>query len=85
VDPNVTDTGFGASQCEVPGEVPRFVGRAEGGGEHKPGVLPDFGGLGALSGLAVGAQLKRGDTDVGQRQDGLGAGCLGLAVEQLAA
>jgi hypothetical protein len=83
--PDVADASLGAAQSEVAGEVTRLVGSAEGGGEHKPGVPPDITSPCAVSGLPLGPELERGQADIRKRKNRFGTGCLGFAVEQLAA
>ena len=66
------------------GEVPRFIGRAVGGGEHQPGFLPGVTGRGPVAALPLGPELECGHADVGQRQGGFGGRGLGLAMVELA-
>jgi hypothetical protein len=76
VDLDVADTGLGAPQCEMPGEVPRLVGRAVAGGEYEPGLLPVVASPSPIGGLALGAQLERGHADVGQGRNASASGVL---------
>jgi hypothetical protein len=85
VDSDLADARLRAAQGEVAGEVPRFVGGAEGGGEHKLVVLPYIASPCAVRGLALGTELERSQADVGKRKDRLGTRGLGFAMEQLAA
>ena len=82
---DVADACLLAARGEVAGEVPRFIGRAVGGGEHKPGVLPGVVCSDPVPVLSLGAELERGHADIGQRQGGFRAWCLGLAVLELPA
>ena len=66
VDLDVADPNLGAAQGEVPGFVRRAVGR----GEHEPGVLSDVVRGGPVAGLLFGAELEHGDADAWQRQGG---------------
>jgi hypothetical protein len=82
---DVADASLLAPQGEVTGEVPWFVGRAVGGGEHQPGFLPGVTRRGPVAALPLGPEFERGHADVGQRQGGFGGRGLGLAVVEVAA
>jgi hypothetical protein len=84
VDLDIADARLLAAEREVAGEVPRLVGSAERGREDQRSVLPGIANGGPASRLALGAELERRDADIGQRQDGLRAWRLGLAVTEFA-
>jgi len=67
---DVADARLLAAQGEVASEVPRPAGSAERGGEDQGSVLPGIADCSPVPRLALGVDPERGDTDIGQRQDG---------------
>jgi hypothetical protein len=59
VDLDVADASLLASQSKVAGEVPRFIGRAVGGGEYQPGFLPGVTGRGPVAALPLGPARRK--------------------------
>jgi len=70
VNPDVADSCFTAPNGELPVEVARLIGRAVDAGEYEFWVLPGAHGAGLIGGLALGAQLERGQADIRQRKNG---------------
>ena len=72
MDPDIPDLGLAAASCELPVEVPWFVGRAIAAGENELTALPDIASSIAIGFLTPSAQVQPRYADVRERENGRG-------------